>query len=76
MEHPPPTSDFMTITNAERKILKYLEKNREGDTFTGIARAIGVHRHTATKYIYKLIGEGKIRIRNISTAKVYYLKRS
>ena len=75
MEHPLPTSDFMTITNAERKILKYLEKNREGDTFTGIARAIGVHRHTATKYIYKLIGEGKIRIRNISTAKVCYLKK-
>ena len=36
---------------------------------------VGVHRHTATKYIYKLIGEGKIRIRNISTAKVCYLKK-
>ena len=61
------------IRNAEKKILKYLEKNREGDTFSGIAKALGMHRHTATKYIYKLIGEGKIRIRRISTAKVCVL---
>ena len=58
----------------ETRILKYLKRKKDGDTFTGIANAIGVHRHTATKYIYKLIGEGKIRTRNISTAKVCYLK--
>lgn len=58
----------------ETRILKYLKRKKDGDTFTGIAHAIGVHRHTATKYIYKLIGEGKIRTRNISTAKVCYLK--
>lgn len=65
----------MTITDAEKRILEYLRKNKEGDTFSGIAKATGMHRHTATKYIYKLIGEGKIRIRKISTAKVCYLKR-
>ena len=59
--------------NAEKKIVQYLKKHREGDTFSGIAKAIGMHRHTATKYIYKLIGEGKIRVRNISTAKVCVL---
>ncbi len=61
--------------NTEEKILKYLKRKKEGDTFTGIADAIGVHRHTATKYIYKLIGEGKIITRDISTAKVCYLKK-
>lgn len=64
----------MKQMDTEKKILGYLRKNKEGDTFSGIAHAIGVHRHTATKYIYKLIGEGKIRTRNISTAKVCYLK--
>jgi len=64
----------VTESNAEKRILNYLRKNKEGDTFCGIADAIGVHRHTATKYIYKLIGEGKIRIREISTAKVCYIK--
>lgn len=59
----------------EKKILNYLKKKKEGDTFKGIASALGIHRHTATKYIYKLIGEGKIRTRNISTAKVCYLKK-
>jgi DNA-binding Lrp family transcriptional regulator len=60
--------------SVEKRIMDYLKKNPEGDTFTGIAKAIGVHRHTATKYIYKLIGEGKLRTRDISTAKVCYLK--
>ncbi len=64
----------MTVANAEKKILDYLSSAKHGDTFTGIAKAIGVHRHTATKYIYKLIGEGKIVTRGISTAKVCYLK--
>ena len=61
------------IKNAEKNILSYLKKNKEGETFSGIAKALGMHRHTATKYIYKLIGEGKIKVRNISTAKVCIL---
>ena len=65
----------MTISKPEKKILKYLGKKEHGDTFTGIANAIGVHRHTATKYIYKLIGEGKIVTMDISTAKVCFINK-
>jgi len=57
----------------KQKILKYLQKNGKGETFSNIAKSIGVHRHTATKYIYELIGEGKIEIREIGTAKLCYL---
>jgi len=61
------------MKDTEKRILEYLSRTPEGDTFGGIAKAIGMHRHTVTKYIYKLIGEGKIRVKNISTAKLCYL---
>jgi len=57
----------------EAKVLEVLKENREGVTLQEIADKLGVHRHTLTKYIYKLDGEGKIRVRKIGVAKLCYL---
>jgi len=59
----------------ENKILNFLEENKQGAMFIEIADAIGVHRHTATKYVYKLIGEGKIKVRKVGIAKLCYLNK-
>ena len=59
----------------ENKILKYLGKHPEGTMILDLAYAIGTHRHTATKYVYRLEGAGKIKMRKIGIAKLCYLKR-
>ena len=57
----------------EKKILKYLEKHPEGIMLLDLADAIGVHRHTITKYVYRLEGYEKIKMRKIGIAKLCYL---
>ena len=59
--------------NIEAKILKYLGKHPEGIMILDLAAALSVHRHTLVKYIYRLEGAGKIRIRKIGVAKLCYL---
>jgi ribosomal protein S24E len=56
------------------KILHVLDKHPEGLTIFEIARYVGMHRHTVTKYIYQLIGEGKIFERDVGAAKLCYLR--
>lgn len=57
------------------KIELILKQHPEGLTFTQIAVEVGMHRHTVTKYIYELRGEGTISIRNLGTLKLCYLKK-
>jgi DNA-binding IclR family transcriptional regulator len=59
----------------KEKIIEVLSKHPEGLTFTQIAKEVGMHRHTITKYIYELKGEGKVSIRDLKTLKLCYLKK-
>jgi DNA-binding MarR family transcriptional regulator len=58
----------------EKKIITYLKKHPEGTMMLDLADAIGVHRHTVTKYVYRLEGMSRIVIRKIGIAKLCYFK--
>ena len=62
------------MNNTEDEILKYLRKHPEGTMILDLAEALGVHRHTATKYVYRLEGQGKIIVRKLGIAKLCYAK--
>ena len=55
------------------KIKSLLAMHPEGMTILEISRFIQMHRHTATKYVYELIGAGVIYERQIGPAKLCYL---
>ena len=55
-------------------IINILRKNPDGLTLTSIAELTGLHRHTATKYVYELKGAGIINERDVGSAKLCYLK--
>ncbi|MBI4894401.1 MAG: hypothetical protein HY833_01550 [Candidatus Aenigmarchaeota archaeon] len=55
------------------KILEVLSRNSGGLTILDVARHVGAHRHTVTKYIYELVGANIVTMRKISSAKVCYL---
>ena len=57
----------------EDRIIEFLKENPQGLMISEIADALGVHRHTITKYIYKLEGAGTIKIRKVGIAKLCYL---
>jgi len=57
------------------KIFKTLSKHNEGLTFSQIATQLGMHRHTITKYVYELKGEGIVFVRDLRTLKLCYLKK-
>lgn len=59
----------------ETKIIGYLKKHPEGIVILDLADALGVHRHTITKYVYRLEGAGKISIRKVGIAKLCYVIR-
>ncbi len=63
----------MTNMDIEKKIPGILKKDREGITISEMAEKLKVHRHTMTKYIYRLEGKRKIKIRKIGIAKLCYL---
>ena len=65
----------MRDTNrVEEKIIETLREHPEGLTILNIAKLIGIHRHTATKYIYYLVGTEAIYQRDVGPAKLCYLK--
>lgn len=73
----------MYIYNCERMklpscprtlIINILRKHPDGLTLTSIAELTGLHRHTATKYVYELKGAGVINERDVGPAKLCYLK--
>ncbi len=55
------------------RIKKVLLEHPEGLHILGIARLLGVHRHTVTKYIHELMGAGTIYQRDLGTIKLCYL---
>jgi predicted transcriptional regulator len=55
-------------------IINILRKHPDGLTITSIAELAGMHRHTATKYVYELKGAGVINERDIGSAKLCYLR--
>ncbi|MCJ7816390.1 MAG: hypothetical protein MUP55_00905 [Candidatus Aenigmarchaeota archaeon] len=55
-------------------IINILRKHPDGLTLTSIAELTGLHRHTATKYVYELKGAGIINERDVGSAKLCYLK--
>ena len=60
--------------NVRERITEVLEEHPEGLTTIDISKYIGMSRHSLAKYIYQLLGEGKIFQREIGTAKLCYLK--
>jgi DNA-binding Lrp family transcriptional regulator len=64
---------YKGIDKIEKKILLYLKKHPEGTMILDLADALGVHRHTVIKYLYRLEGMGKIKIRKVGIAKLCYL---
>lgn len=57
------------------QILEILSMHPEGLTTVEIAKMIGMHRHTVTKYIYQLIGSKEIHQRQVGPAKLCYLSK-
>jgi len=62
--------------DTREKILEALSQNSDGLTILDVARHVGAHRHTVTKYIYELVGANIVKMRKISSAKVCYLTNS
>ncbi len=59
----------------EKKIMQYLKKHPEGIMILDLADAVGAHRHTVTKYVYRLEGRLLLSVRKIGIAKLCYLKK-
>jgi len=66
----------MKESSLEKKTMKYLKRHPEGVMLLELASATGVHRHTLTKYIYRLEGMGKVKVRKVGIAKLCYAVRS
>jgi DNA-binding CsgD family transcriptional regulator len=61
--------------SVEDQILDLLKRHPEGLTSIDISRQLGIHRHTATKYVYMLLGAGKIFQRTVGVARICYLSK-
>ena len=62
------------MEKTEKDILRYLKNHPEGTMILDLAKKLGAHRHTVTKYVYRLEGQGKITVRKIGIAKLCYYK--
>lgn len=60
--------------NIRKRIVSLLKRYPEGLPISTIAKYVGVHRHTVTKYVHEMVGAGIIHIRRISSAKICTLK--
>ncbi len=60
--------------NVKESVIEVLKEHPEGLTTVDISKYIGMTRHSVTKYIYQLLGEGTISQREVGTAKLCYLK--
>lgn len=63
-------------SDIEERIVSLLSHHREGLTLLNIAGALGIHRHTARKYVDILADEGAITQREVGQAKLCYLSES
>lgn len=66
----------MINMNVKNKIANLLERHFEGLTINDIADSIGMHRHSITKYVYELTGEGRVIQRRVGVAKLCYLNKN
>jgi DNA-binding IclR family transcriptional regulator len=64
----------MRQNHFRERIIDALNHHPEGLTTVDIAKSLGTHRHTVTKYVYQLVGEGVIHQREIGNAKLCYVK--
>jgi len=55
-------------------ILKELAKTNRGLTIKDLAKTCDASRYTIAKVLQRLIGEGKIEVREVGPAKLHYLK--
>lgn len=56
-------------------VTKALKQHPEGLTIAELSKLLKVHRQTATKYLFELMGAGVIRRRWIGAASLHYLKK-
>lgn len=66
--------EFKGKNDVKKRVIEILKEHPEGLTTVDISKYIGMSRHSITKYIYQLLGEGSIYQREIGTAKLCYLK--
>jgi biotin operon repressor len=67
--------EFKGKNDVKKRVIEILKEHPEGLTTVDISKYIGMSRHSVTKYIYQLLGEGSIYQREIGTAKLCYLKK-
>jgi DNA-binding IclR family transcriptional regulator len=65
---------ILVQNHVKERIIDVLKQHPEGLTAVDISKILGSHRHTITKYIYQLVGEGLLYQREVGTAKLCYLK--
>jgi hypothetical protein len=63
----------MSSSDNRKIILDVLREHPEGLTIVSLAEISGLHRHTATKYIYELLGAGAVLQRTVGVAKLCYM---
>ena len=65
----------MKENHITERVIEILSKHPEGLTATDLAKLLGIHRHTVTKYLYQLIGSEDIYQRQVGPAKLYYISK-
>ncbi len=63
----------MIKTNRE-KIIEELGKNQEGFTVSELSKKLNLSRQTISNCFAFLEGAGKVKIRRVGMAKIYFLK--
>ena len=58
------------------KILKLLEKHRDGLTIQDVAKLGKMSRITASIYLHELLGEGKIKEKKVGVYRIFFHKKS
>ena len=58
----------------KNRILKLLQKQKEGLTITDVTKILQVHYSTSSKYLAVLEAEGKVVHRDIGMAKLFKLR--
>ncbi len=61
-------------TKKKKLVEELLKQNTDGLTVTDIASLLKISRNTAAVALAELLGEQKIRIRDVGMAKLHYLK--
>jgi hypothetical protein len=64
--------DQKMSNDIKTEILVLLDRHPEGLTITDVAKSVGMHRLSITKYIYELTGEKKVIQRKVGPATLCY----